>query len=102
MEGINLFRKVAVGDPTRMLSRRELEVMIAISSGKQPAEAAQRAGIGAKTFSTYRSRLLEKLQLGSNAELAILAYELKLVPSVLERYKEQKDERSSVTPDGDA
>jgi len=76
-----------VKSPLGGLSARELQVLIAIGSGIQPIQAAKRLGIAVKSFGTYRARVLEKLQLESNAELAVLAFELKLVPSVLERFK---------------
>lgn len=78
--------------PLGNLSPRELQIMIAIGSGLQPNVASKRLGISPKSFGTYRARVLEKLHIESNAELAILAYELKLVPSVLERFKEEEDE----------
>lgn len=75
-------------NPVAGLSARELQVLIAIGSGIQPIQASKRLGIASKSFGTYRARVLEKLKLESNAELAILAFELKLVPGVLQRFKE--------------
>lgn len=86
--------------PIAHLSTRELQVMIAIGMGIPPAEASARINVAAKTFSTYRARVLEKLKLNSNAELAILAFELKLVPSVLERYNETEDADEHVARNG--
>lgn len=90
---------VEKSDKTRLhdLSQRELQTLIAIGLGMRPAEAAKHIGIATRSFSTYRERVLDKLHIRSNAELAIFAFELKLVPSVLERMKENDDERNSVT-----
>jgi len=60
-------------DPFLELSRRELEVMQGLLRGQTLLQIAQRMGIGSKSVSTYRSRLLVKLGLASNVELAALA-----------------------------
>ncbi len=60
-------------DPFAVLSRRESEVMRGLLRGAPLVEIAQRLGIGAKSVTTYRRRILEKLGLRSNAELAALA-----------------------------
>lgn len=89
--------------PVESLSMRELQILIAIGSGLRPQEASAKYGIAVKTFSTYRSRVLDKLSLQSNAELAILAYELKLVPGILTRYIEEKaNECRSATKNSNA
>lgn len=77
--------------PLPQLSLRELQILVAIASGTAPAQASRTLGINTKTFSTYRYRVLEKLHLTSNAELAVLAYELGMVPSVLAKLKENED-----------
>ena len=51
------------------LSDRELEVMLMIASGVSLTEIGNRLHVSAKTVSTYRSRLLDKMQMQSNAEL---------------------------------
>lgn len=52
-----------------MLSDRELEVMLMIASGVSLTEIGARLHVSAKTVSTYRARLLDKMQIRSNAEL---------------------------------
>ena len=52
-----------------MLSNREYEVMIQISSGKSIKEIAGILSLSEKTVSTYKSRILEKMEMNSNAEL---------------------------------
>jgi two-component system, NarL family, invasion response regulator UvrY len=52
-----------------LLSDRELEVMLMISSGVSLTEIAERLHLSAKTVSSYRARVMEKMQMKSNAEL---------------------------------
>jgi two-component system invasion response regulator UvrY len=52
------------------LSDRELEVMLMIAAGVSLTEIGTRLHVSAKTVSTYRTRLMEKMQIRSNAELA--------------------------------
>jgi two-component system, NarL family, invasion response regulator UvrY len=63
----------------QMLSDREFAVLRAIAKGKQPAEIARELNLSAKTVSTYRMRLMAKLDLHSNVELARYALENGLV-----------------------
>lgn len=51
------------------LSDRELEVMLMIASGVSLTDIGDRLHVSAKTVTTYRARLLEKMQMKSNAEL---------------------------------
>jgi two-component system invasion response regulator UvrY len=55
------------------LSDREFEILMLLSSGSRPKEIAARLSLSIKTVSSYRARVLEKLGLSSNAELAIYA-----------------------------
>ena len=52
------------------LSDREYQVMIMIGTGKTITEIAGELNLSAKTVSTYRARILEKMKMKSNAELA--------------------------------
>lgn len=61
------------GDPFAVLSRREAEVMRGLLRGEPLGVIAGNLGVGAKSVSTYRRRLLDKLGLASNADLAALA-----------------------------
>lgn len=61
-------------DPTgkprhQLLSDRELEVMLMIAAGTSLTDIGDRLHVSAKTISTYRTRLLEKMQMKTNAEL---------------------------------
>lgn len=60
-------------NPFAALSRREAEVLRGLLRGEPLADIATRLDIGAKSVTTYRRRLLDKLGVGSNAELAALA-----------------------------
>jgi two-component system, NarL family, invasion response regulator UvrY len=51
------------------LSHREYQVMLMIASGKGLTQIAKEMALSIKTISTYRTRILEKMQLKNNAEL---------------------------------
>jgi DNA-binding NarL/FixJ family response regulator len=51
------------------LSDRELEVFRMIAAGKTTIQMAEGLFLSVKTISTYRSRILEKMQMKTNAEL---------------------------------
>ncbi|HSE22092.1 MAG TPA: response regulator transcription factor [Pyrinomonadaceae bacterium] len=55
------------------LSDRELEVLCLIASGKTVGEIAKGLSLSDKTISTYRRRILDKMQLNTNAELTYYA-----------------------------
>ena len=55
--------------PHERLSDRELEVMRSIAAGKSVKEISAQLALSEKTISTYRTRLLDKMQMHSNAEL---------------------------------
>jgi DNA-binding NarL/FixJ family response regulator len=59
----------ATGLPHETLSDREYQVLCAISSGKTVKEIAAELSLSEKTISTYRNRILEKMNMKSNAEL---------------------------------
>lgn len=61
------------------LSDREMQVLQRIAAGKTVSEIAEEIFLSVNTISTYRSRILEKLQLGNNAELTRYAIENDLV-----------------------
>lgn len=67
------------GPPHLELSNREFEVLRLLVAGKRLGEIASDFSVSIKTVSTYRTRLLEKLGLHSNAELVRYALSHKLV-----------------------
>lgn len=71
-----------VKDAERMhelLSDREYEVLRLIASGKTVSEVAEALNLSVTTVSTYRARILDKMQLKNNAELTRYALEHHLV-----------------------
>jgi two-component system invasion response regulator UvrY len=51
------------------LSFREFQIMCMIASGKTPTQIADSLCISIKTVSTYRARVLEKMNMSNNSEL---------------------------------
>lgn len=62
-----------------LLSDREYQVLCLIASGRTVGEIAEKLALSVKTISTYRSRILEKMNLKNNAELTHYAIRNKLV-----------------------
>lgn len=52
------------------LSDRELQVFLRLARGESVSDIARHLHLSVKTISTYRSRVTEKLNVSSNAELA--------------------------------
>ena len=65
--------------PHEALSDREFEVLRLLVDGLGPTEIGERLHLSVKTVSTHKTRILEKLNLGSTAELVRYAIEHKLV-----------------------
>lgn len=63
----------------KTLSDREYQVMCMIASGKRVKEIAEELCLSVKTISTYRSRILEKMDMKNNAELTHYAIKEGLV-----------------------
>jgi DNA-binding NarL/FixJ family response regulator len=61
------------------LSHREHQVLYLFASGMGMTEIAQHLSLSVKTISTYRSRLLQKLNLKSNAQLMHYAFKTGMV-----------------------
>jgi two-component system, NarL family, invasion response regulator UvrY len=56
-----------------LLSDRELEVLLLIASGKTATDIATELNLSVKTVSTYRIRILQKMDLKNNAEITYFA-----------------------------
>ena len=74
----------ALGDdkdlqPHETLSDREFEVLKLLSSGKAVTDIATQLSLSATTVSTYRSRIMEKMNMHTNAELTRYSLENKLI-----------------------
>ena len=61
------------------LSDREYQVLRMIATGRTPKEIAAELNLSEKTVGTYRTRLLEKMNMKRNAELIRYAVENRLV-----------------------
>ncbi len=59
--------------PHELLSERELQVFLHLARGATVGQLAESLSLSVKTVSTYRSRVLEKMKLGSNSELTYYA-----------------------------
>jgi DNA-binding NarL/FixJ family response regulator len=66
-------------EPHELLSNREFHVFKLLSEGKSLSEIAHRLSLNVTTISTYRSRVLKKLNLKTNADLTIYALENKFI-----------------------
>lgn len=64
-----------------LLSERELQVFLRLAKGESVSLIAEALHLSVKTVSTYRSRVLEKLTVSSNAELATYAHQHGLLES---------------------
>ena len=62
-----------------MLSDREYQIMLLIASGKTVSQIAETLSLSIKTISTYRSRILKKMGMKTNAELTYYAIKNRLV-----------------------
>ena len=61
------------------LSHREYEVFLMLASARSVSDIAAQLNLSIKTISTYRTRVLEKMGMSSNAQLMRYALEHKLV-----------------------
>ncbi len=66
--------------PHEGLSDREFQVLCMLGSGKTVSEIAAHLCLSVKTISTYRARLLEKLELDNNAQIMKYTLEHGLTP----------------------
>jgi DNA-binding NarL/FixJ family response regulator len=61
------------------LSDREFQIMRMVALGRGIKEIASELGISAKTVTTYRARVLEKMELETNADLTKYALQYSLI-----------------------
>jgi len=61
------------------LSNREYQVMLMLASGQSVSEVAEELCLSAKTITTYRTRILEKMGMSKNAELTLYAVRNNLI-----------------------
>jgi two-component system invasion response regulator UvrY len=60
--------------PFDLLSERELQVMLMITSGEKVQDISDKLCLSPKTVNSYRYRLFEKLKVNNDVELTHLAY----------------------------
>lgn len=65
--------------PHEKLSDREFQVFCRIASGKSPQQIAEELCLSLTTISTYRVRILEKMDMKTNAELTHYAFQNHLI-----------------------
>ena len=59
--------------PHELLSERELQVFLRLAQGETIGHMAESMSLSVKTVSTYRTRVMEKMQLESNSDLTYYA-----------------------------
>jgi two-component system invasion response regulator UvrY len=69
-----IFSARAISEPSQ-LSNREYQVLHLFASGMRHSEIAAHLSLSVKTVATYRARILEKLNLKSNAQLMRYAFQ---------------------------
>lgn len=63
------FKDGIVKQPHEKLSKREFQIMCMIGSGKTVGEIANELFLNVRTISTYRARILNKMNLKNNSEI---------------------------------
>ena len=61
------------------LSDREFEVLKLLASGKSVSDISEQISLSVSTISTYRARIMTKLNLRTNADLTLYSFEHKLI-----------------------
>jgi DNA-binding NarL/FixJ family response regulator len=67
--------------PESVLSDRELQVLTRLARGLTTKEVAHALSLSASTVETYRSRILEKLDLRNNSDMTRFAIRRGLISS---------------------
>lgn len=80
VEGVLFEHKTeSLPDACEPLSRRELQILKLMGCGKGVNEIAAELGINSRTVSTYKARLMQKMNFKNNAELVLYASESGLI-----------------------
>jgi two-component system, NarL family, invasion response regulator UvrY len=66
-------------EPHESLSHREFDVFRLLSSGNSVSEISEKLSLSANTVSTYRTRIMVKMKMKSNADLTRYALDNKLI-----------------------
>lgn len=67
------------GSPFDLLSEREMQVMLMITSGMTVQDIAERLFLSSKTINGYRYRMFEKLSIKNDVELTYLAMKHRII-----------------------
>ncbi len=78
-QNIALHHLVEEESPLEILSERELQVMIMITSGQKVQEISDKLCLSPKTVNSYRYRLFEKLNVSTDVELTHVAIKYGLI-----------------------
>jgi len=65
--------------PHELLSNREFDIMKLLATGKTTSDIAAALSLSGSTVSTYRTRIMAKLQLKTNSDITRYAMDNKLV-----------------------
>ncbi len=65
--------------PHEHLSEREFQVFLKLAKGENVSDIGKALSLSVKTVSTYRTRLMEKMNLASNSDLTYYALKNKLI-----------------------
>ena len=74
-----LEERLTEGPPHERLSPREQMVPTPLAAGKTVSQIGQELSLSPRTVSTYRGRILEKMEMADNAELTAYALKRKLI-----------------------
>jgi two-component system, NarL family, invasion response regulator UvrY len=66
-------------EPHELLSDREFDVFKLLAAGKSVSEIANQLSLSTTTVSTYRTRIMSKMNIKSNADLTRYALEKKMI-----------------------
>jgi two-component system, NarL family, invasion response regulator UvrY len=75
----NAYRDDSAQQPHELLSDREFDVFKLLAAGKSVSEIASQLSLSSTTVSTYRARIIEKMNLRSNAALTRYAIEKNII-----------------------
>ncbi len=74
-----LHRKDDAAPPHEQLSEREFQVFLKLAKGATAGDIAKTLCLSVKTVSTYRTRVMEKMNLASNSDLTYYALKRRLI-----------------------
>lgn len=79
--------QAAKESPFDLLSEREMQVMLMITSGMNVQDIADRLFLSSKTVNGYRYRIFEKLDIKNDVELTYLAIKHRMIESPVDVYQ---------------